>query len=57
MPPTRHYIGFFFGALAAIFLFLALRRSGGHAPAAKAYVRIGLIFAAVCLYLLLNQRF
>lgn len=59
MPLTRHYVGLFFGALAAFFLFLAFHRSragGSKHPAAKAHIRIGVIFAAVSLYLLLFQR-
>lgn len=55
--PVAHLLGLFFAALAVVFLLLALRRrpkrnERSH-PAAKAFLRIGLIFAAVSLYLLL----
>ena len=50
MPPIRSYLGLFFGALAALFLLLAFSRSSGKttkpAPPVKAFLRIGLIFAA-----------
>lgn len=57
MLPIRSYLSFFFGALAVIFLLLAFRRRPKHNhkthPASKAFLRIGLLFAAVSLYLLL----
>ena len=60
MPPIRSYLGLFFGALAALFLVLAFSRSFGKAPKpappVKAFLRIGLIFTAVSLFLLFASR-
>jgi tellurite resistance protein TehA-like permease len=57
MLPVRSYIGLFFAVLAAIFLLLAVRRSLQHTKPVKALLRVGLIFAAVSLVLLLlNER-
>ena len=47
------YIAAFFGLLAAIFLVLSA--SHGTRPARKAWLRIGLIFAAVSIYLFFFQ--
>jgi hypothetical protein len=44
------FVGPLFIALAAIFAILSLRRAS--TPAAKAYTRIAIIFAAVGLFLL-----
>jgi len=60
MPPIQLYVGIFFGALAAIFLLLAFGRSkstGERTQPVKAFVRIGLIFAAVSLSLLVSTRY
>ena len=60
MPPINLYLGLFFGALAAVFLGLALRWSSKQPAAAtpaRAYLRIGLIFAAVSLVLLFTGRY
>jgi hypothetical protein len=57
--PIRQSLGYFFGFLAIIFFVLAFRRplDRDRSVTAKAHWRIGLIFAAVSLYLLLIQRF
>lgn len=59
MPPIQLYLGLFFGALAALFLFLAFRRPSGRARSGeplKAFLRTGLIFAAVSIVLLFAAR-
>ena len=52
--------GVIFAALAAIFLVLAAidfaRHGSPSTPARKAWFRIGLIFAAITIYLLFFQR-
>ena len=54
---TTLWIGVVFGGLAALFLMLALtdfvRCGFPAAPARKAWFRIGLIFAAISIYLVL----
>jgi hypothetical protein len=60
MPPTRLYLGLFFGVFAALFLLLAFRPSRsnpGNTQPVKAFARIGFIFAAVSLSLLLSSWF
>jgi hypothetical protein len=57
MPPTRTLLGIFFGMLGAIFLVLAFRSSSRQGSiAARVYRRIGLIFAAVGIVLILWGR-
>jgi hypothetical protein len=57
MPPTRSLLGIFFGLLGAIFLIMAFRSSSRQALiSARAYLRIGLIFAAVGIALILSGR-
>jgi hypothetical protein len=58
VPTVPHLIGLLFAALAIIFLLFTLpRRSPQHpATARKANLRIGLIFAAASLFLLLSHR-
>jgi hypothetical protein len=56
MPVVQRYMGFFFGGLAAFFLLLALGRRTVRPIRAKAFARIGVIFAAVALVLFLSSR-
>ncbi len=57
---TAAYVAYFFLALAALFFSLAVanrvRAEGKRTPAAKAWFRISLIFAAVATFLLLTQQ-